>query len=133
MTGNPTAIDWRVGRLRTLLPIAIHAVALGTALELVGDWPMAWILVVAVLVSGTQELRGWLRERRYAHTLTLVPGGIEIDSAVYRAYRAWFGPHWTAAWLKAARQRRLLYVVRGELTAANHAALRRHLKTLQLE
>ena len=102
-------------------------------MELVGDWPMAWILVVAVLINGTHELREWLRERRYAHTLTLIPGGIEIDSAVYGAYRAWFGPHWTAAWLKAARQRRLLYVVRGELTAANHAALRRHLKTLQLE
>jgi hypothetical protein len=60
-------------------------------------------------------------------------GGISIDSCVYSANRAWFGPHCTAVWLTASKERRLLYVMHGEVTAADHAAIRRHLKSLKLE
>lgn len=133
MTGPPTAIDWRIGRLRTWLPVAVHAVAFWSTLELAGERPAAWILVAAVLVSAIAECVGWLSERRTAHTLTLVAGGIGIDSKVYYANRAWFGPHCTAVWLRAAKERRLLYVIHGEVTAAGHAAIRRHLKSLKLE
>jgi hypothetical protein len=133
MTVPPTAIDWRIGGLRTALPIAVHAVALWSTLELAGERPVAWILVAAVLASAAAEFLRWLRERRRAHTLTLVAGGIGIDSQVYDANRAWFGPHCTAVWLRAPRERRLLYVIHGEVTAAAHAAIRRHLKALKLE
>ena len=67
MTGAPTAIDWRVGRLRTLLPIAVHGVALAAALELARERPMAWILVVGVLVSAAAECLAWMGERGRAH------------------------------------------------------------------
>jgi len=35
--------------------------------------------------------------------------------------------------LTASKERRLLYVMHGEVTAADHAAIRRHLKSLKLE
>jgi len=133
MTGPPTAIDWRVGRLRTCLPIAVHAVALWSTLELARERPAVWILVATVLASAMAEWIEWIRERRAAHRLTLVAGGISIDSCVYCANRAWFGPHCTAVWLTASKERRLLYVMHGEVTAADHAAIRRHLKSLKLE
>jgi hypothetical protein len=136
MTGAPTTaewrIDWRMGGLRTLLPISVHSVALWTALELADEWALAWAMVVGVLINAVQECRVWIRERGIAHTLALIPGGIEIDTAAYYATRAWFGPRCTAAWLRRARQRILLFVVHGELSDANHAALRRHLKSLKL-
>jgi hypothetical protein len=56
-----------------------------------------------------------------------------MGATEYRAKRAWFGPGCTAVWLRAAKQRRLIYVVRGEIGAADHAALRRHLKSLRLD
>ena len=133
MTGAPTAIDWRVGRLRTLLPIAVHGVALAAALELARERPMAWFLVVGVLVSAVAECLAWMSERGRAHRLSLIAGGIGIDSTQYGARRAWFGPGCTAVWLRAAKRRRLVYVVRGEIAAADHAALRRHLKSLRLD
>lgn len=136
MTGTPTTVEWRIdwqpGRLRTLLPISVHSVSLWTALEFAREWTPAWVMVVGVLISAVQECRTWVRERRIAHKLTLIPGGIEIDSAACYATRAWFGPRCTAVWLRAARQRILLWVVHGELSVAGHAALRRHLKALKL-
>jgi len=133
MTGAPTAIDWRVGRLRIVLPIAIHGVALSAALELARERPMAWALVVGVLVSAAAECLAWIGERGRAHSLSLIAGGIGIGATQYGAKRAWFGPGCTAVWLRAAKQRRLIYVVCGEVAAADHAALRRHLKTLRLD
>ncbi len=104
MTGTPTTvewrIDWRMGRLRPLLPISVHSVALWTALELAHEWPLAWAMVVGVLINAVRECRVWIRERAIAHTLALIPGGIEIDTAAYYATRAWFGPRCTAAWLR---------------------------------
>ena len=134
--GTPTAvewrIDWRIGRLRTLLPITVHCVALWTAFELAVEWRMAWALLAGVTINAALECRASIRERGIAHTLVLIPGGIEIDSEAYHTTGAWFGPRCTAAWLRRARQRTLLCVVHGELSAANHAALRRHLKSLKL-
>ena len=136
MTGAPTAIDWRVGRLRTLLPIAVHAVALAALhCELAGE--LADGVVTRRGRAGQRvrtELRAWLRERASRAHADAHPGRNRASTppSIGRS-RAWFGPGWTAVWLRAARRRRLLYVVRGELTAADHAALRRHLKTLQLE
>jgi hypothetical protein len=136
MMGTPTTaewrIDWRMGRLRTLLPISVHSVALWTALELADEWPLAWVMVVGVLIRALQESRVWVRERGVPHTLALIPGGIEIDSEAHYATRAWFGPGCTAVWLKRVRLRILFWVVHGEMSAANHAALRRHLKSLKL-
>ncbi len=133
MTGPPTALDWRIGGLRAVLPIVVHAVALWSTLELAGERPVAWGFVVVVLASAVAEFLTWLRERGRAHTLTLVAGGIGIDSRVYDASRAWFGPRCTAVWLRAPKERRLLYVIHGEVTAAAHAAIRRHLKALKFE
>ena len=136
MTATPTTVEcrigWRTGRLRTLLPVSVHCVALWTALELADESPLAWAMAVGVLISAVQECRMWLRDRGIAHTLALIPGGIEIDTVAYNATRAWFGPRCTAAWLRRARQRILLCVVHGEMSVANHAALRRHLKSLKL-
>lgn len=133
MTGLPTAIDWRIGRQRALLPIAVHAVAFWSALQLAIERPVFWMLVAVVLVSAVAECVGWRRERRRAHKLGLVAGGIAIDSQMYDARRAWFGPRCTAVWLRSANQRRLLYVMHDEVTGSDHAAIRRHLKSLDLE
>jgi hypothetical protein len=129
----PTAIDWRVGWLRALLGATVHSAALWSTLQLAAEMPAAWILVTGVLLSAAAECIGWLRARRHRRTLVLIAGGLEIDGLAFRARRAWLGPGWTAVRLGTAKHRRLLHVMRDEVTAADHAALRRHLKSLTLD
>ncbi len=129
-------IDWRIGRRRLVLPVVVHALAALAALDLARERSsmtafLGIVVLGAVVLSATAE---WLRARREhgaLHELGLCSGGITVDALEYRARRAWLGPGWTAVWLTASgRRRRLLYVWRGEVTDADHAALRRHMKAL---
>ncbi len=130
----PTAFDWRVGRLRLLLPAAIHVIALMAMLQLAREWAVVWILVGGLALSAADEGRRWLRERHCLRKLVLIPGGIQIDAVAYQVRSAWLGPGLTALWLEPTkRRRRLMYVVRGEVLPGDHAALRRHAKTLELD
>ena len=123
-------IEWRVGPTRLLLPGVIHVLAATAAIDLALGCPWAWLLVCCVLASAVDESVRWVRERGGLHMLELFPGGISIDALNHRARRAWLGPGWTAIWLTDTnRRRRLLYVIRDEVTERDHAALRRHVKT----
>jgi hypothetical protein len=123
-------VEWRVGRIRLLLPSVIHLLAATGATESALGWPWAWLLVGCVFASAVDEYLRWFRERGLVHMLDLFPGGIAIDAHNFRARRAWLGPGWTAIWLTDTnRRRRLLYVMRDEVTDHDHAALRRHVKT----
>ena len=131
MNGAILWIDWRVGRGHLVLPGAVHATAILAAVDLALEWPWLWMLVGAVALSAIDEGVRVLRECGVPHALGLCPGGVTIDALEYRARRAWLGPGSTAVWLSATGgKRRLLYVLRGEATPADHAALRRHLKAL---
>ena len=124
-------IDWRVGRGHFVLPAAVHATAIVAAVDLALERPWVWMVVGALVLSAIDEAVRVLRERGVPRVLGLCPGGITIDALEYRARRARLGPGSTAVWLGATGgQRRLLYVLRGEATPADHAALRRHLKAL---
>lgn len=123
-------IEWRVGRTRLILPGAIHLLAATAAIQLALGWPWAWIWAGGVFVSAVCESVRWFRERDVLHMLGLFPGGVTIDASKYRARRAWMGPGWTAIWLTDEnRRRRIVYVIRDEVTDHDHAALRRHVKT----
>lgn len=124
-------IDWRIGRRRMLLPAAVHALAGLAAVELARERAWMWAYVGGVVVSAIAEWTRMRRARGVVHELGLCPGGITVDALAYRARRAWLGPGWTVVWLTARGQRRrLLQVWRGEVTDADHAALRRHMKAL---
>jgi hypothetical protein len=131
--GALTVIDWRVGHLRALLSATVHLTAVASTVQLATERPAAWILVGGVLLSAVGECIGWIRERRRLRTLVLIAGGIEIDTQAYRTSGAWLGPGWTAVWLRDAKRRRLLHVMCDEVSAADHAALRRHLKSMSLD
>jgi hypothetical protein len=125
-------IEWRIGRARLLLPATVHGVALIAGIEIAPEWPAAWAFVVIVTLSALAEALRWNAERRRSNVLVLTAGGIAIGADAYRAVRAWLGPGCTAVWLKATTRRpRLIYVVRGEVAPADHAALRRHLKAME--
>lgn len=135
----PTAIDWRVGRTRTLLPAAVHSVALVATVDLAQQSAAVWILAGGVMLSAAADGARWFRNRRRLRevgprTIVLIPGGLQIDTTTYQARCAWLGPGMTALWLKTANgRRRLLYLVAGELAPTDHAALRRHAKQLGLD
>ena len=133
MMAAAQAIEWRVGRARLLLPAAVHGVALIAGIEISRGWPAAWMFVAIVAVSAIADLLRWASERRESNMLVLIPGGVAIDANAYGAIRAWLGPGCVAIWLKAVTtgRRRLIYVVRGEVTHADHAALRRHVKAME--
>jgi hypothetical protein len=133
MIAAPQTIEWRVGRARLLLPAAVHGVALIAGVEISLEWPAAWMFIAIVGLSAVADLLRWAAERRESNVLVLIPGGVAIDASVYGAVRAWLGPGCVAIWLKAVTtgRRRLIYVVRGEVTHADHAALRRHVKAME--
>lgn len=124
-------MDWRVGQRRMMLPAAVHSLAMLAAVELARERSWMWAFAGIVGLSAIAEVARQLRERGVLHELGLCPGGITLDALEYRAQRAWLGPGCTAVWLKGARRRRrLVYVWRGEVTDADYAALRRHMKAL---
>ncbi len=132
MIAAAQAIEWRVGRARLLLPAAVHGVASIAGIQIALESPAVWVFVAIVAVSATVDWLRWAAERRESNMLVLIPGGVAIDADVYGAVRAWLGPGCVAIWLKAATgRRRLVYVVRGEVAPADHAALRRHIKELE--
>jgi hypothetical protein len=132
MIAAARTIEWRVGRARLLLPAAVHCVALITGIELTAEWPTVWLFVAIVAASAIADALWWASARRGSNVLVLIPGGVAIDGSSHRAERAWLGPGCAAIWLRAATgQRRLIYVVRGEVTRADHAALRRHVKAIE--
>ena len=131
MTGAIQWLDWRAGLGHLALPAAVHATAVLAAVDIAVERTWVWMLVGAVVLSAIDEGVRVLRERGVPHALGLCPGGITIDTIEYRARQVWLGPGSTAVWLGATGgQRRLLYVLADEVTIADHAALRRHLKTL---
>ena len=132
MIASAAVIDWRIGRSRLLLPAVIHSVAAVAFVEIAMEWSSAWLLVGAVGISAVEDVLRWVRERRESRVLTLIPGGVAIDGQSYSAARAWLGPGGTAIWLRTATGRRnLMYVMRGEVSVADHAALRRHVKSFE--
>jgi hypothetical protein len=132
MTAAAHRIEWRVGRIRLALPVTIHAAALIAGIEIALEWTAAWVLVAGVALSAFVDARRWVVERRESSVLVLIPGGVAIDGVAYCARRAWLGPGWAAIWLQATTgRRRLVHVVRGEVTHADHAALRRHVKAME--
>ena len=132
MIATAQTIEWRIGRARLLLPAAVHGVALIAGIEIALEWPAAWAFVAIVTVSALADAARWNTERRRSNVLVLIAGGVAIGADAYRAVRAWLGPGCTAVWLKATTGRtRLIYVVRGEVAHADHAALRRHLKAME--
>src|SRR5512144_1217257 len=132
MIAATPAIEWRAGRARLLLPAAIHCAAMIAAVEIAFEWPAAWAFTAIVAASAIVDARRWAGERRESNVLVLIPGGVAIDGSAYGAGRAWLGPGCTAIWLRATTgRRRLIYVVRGEVTHADHAALRRHVKAME--
>jgi len=132
MIATAQTIEWRVGRARLLLPAAVHGVALIAGIEIALEWPAAWAFVAIVTVSALVDAARWNTERHRSNVLVLTAGGVAIGADAYRAVRAWLGPGCTAVWLKATTGRpRLIYVVRGEVAHADHAALRRHLKAME--
>ena len=131
MTALIPLLEWRPGRGRLLLPAAVHAIAAYAAIDLALQWQWAWLFVAVVLLSAGDELRRWRRACRRSYVLGLCSGGIVIDETRYRARRGWLGPLGTAVWLTdPGGRRRLLSIWRGELTGADYAALRRHVKAL---
>jgi len=132
MIATARTIEWRVGRARLLLPAAVHGVALIAGIELALEWPAAWVFVAIVTSSALADALRWNAERRRSNVLVLTAGGVAIGADAYHTVRAWLGPGCTAVWLKATTGRpRLIYVVRGEVAHADHAALRRHLKAME--
>ena len=132
-------IDWRIGRRRLVLPVAVHALAVLAAIDLAREDATSWAFVGAVVLVATvisavaESLRAW-RDHDTRHELGLWSGGIAVDAFEYRVLQAWLGPGWTAFWLTASGQRRrLLQIWRGEVTDADHAALRRHVKALDFD
>ncbi len=132
MIATAQAIDWHIGRMRLVLPTAIHVLALGTAIQLALQWTGVWLFVAVVVCSAVGEMRQWLDERQGPRGLRLIPGGIAIGTQAYDARRAWLAPGWTVIWLRNARgRRRLVHVLRSEITETDHAALRRHVKAIE--
>ncbi len=129
----PTApIEWRVGTARIVLAVTVHAVSMIASIAIALDWYGAWLLVGAVGVSTVDEAVRWSRARGCVRRLELFAGGVAVDSQRHRARRAWLGPGWSAIWLTSVSgRRRLLHVMRGEVSQMDHAALRRHVKSLE--
>lgn len=132
MIAPTSSIEWRIGGARIALSATVHGVATIASIVIALDWRGAWFLLGVVGLSAVEEAVRWFRERGQARTLGLFPGGIVIDALRYQAWCAWLGPGWTAVWLTTgAGRRRLLHVMRGEVTEADHAVLRRHVRCLE--
>ncbi len=131
MAARTAAFEWRIGRGHAAALAAIHAVGIAAVLDVAARWPVAYALLIGVVVSGAADAVGWWRERRSIRRITLIDGGIRIDAIDYRARRAWLAPRCTAVWLIATDgHRRLWYALSDELAAVDDAALRRHVKAL---
>ena len=128
----PTAtcrISWRSGPRRAVLPIVVHCIAAAAVMCLAIAQHWAWLLFGVVLASACSDGLKLRRELGGSRTLTMQGGVISIDGVDGRVERGWLGPGWTVIWLRLPNRRReMVSVFRSELTGADHAALRRHLK-----
>jgi len=90
------------------------------------------VLGGAVLWSAIGDVRNLRREFGRTRTLTIHGRRITVDGATAHVERGWLGPGLTIVWLRTDNRREMLSLFRAELCGADHAALRRHLRELDL-
>lgn len=122
--------EWRAGARGAVVTAGVHALAACGVVAYARHWPIAWSMLVVVAASATFDALRFVRERRL-HRFVCTPFGVTIDDVDFAVHGAWLAFGWTVLWLDRVRgRRRLLHVHRSELTAAQFAALRRHVKSL---
>jgi hypothetical protein len=131
MSEASATFEWRIGRLRVTGALAIHALSAFAVAAAAQRWPIVWSLLGFVAASVAYDVARVWRDRGRVFRLRCTPFGVTIDDVDCVVRDAWLALGWTVLWLRDPRGRtRLLYVHRAELTSAQFAALRRHVKAL---
>jgi hypothetical protein len=131
MIESGATIEWRAGPRYAMAITVVHALAGFAVATIAQRWPIAWTLLSLVVASAAFDATRVVRECRRSHRLGCTPLGLALDGVDCEVRDAWLALGWTVLWLRGPRgPTRLLYVHRSELTRAQFAALRRHVKSL---
>lgn len=114
-----------------VIPIVVHLIAAAAVICVAVDHGAAWTLGVVVVVSAVYDAAKLRSELRLQRTLVMHGRVMTLDGVDAYAASAWLGPGLTVVWLRRRDGRRATVTLfRSELTAAQHAAMRRHLRSL---
>src|SRR4030095_13413142 len=111
----PTAawtISWRYGRLRAVLPIAVHCVAAAAVVCVALEYTWAYLLGGAVIGSAIRDFHNLRREHARLRTLTVHGPILTIDGMPARVERGWLGPGLTVVRLRVGNRSEMLSIFR---------------------